>query len=113
MTQVCSLPSSTADVNEMYNHKRLPKGIHIVGADKESVPEVREISPNEGRYESDNHEKSVGKKADNLNRPDAESILEKKKQEAPWGYIFIRHMSTGSFEKRLESLKRNYSAASA
>lgn len=41
MTQVCSLPSSTADVNGMYDNKRLPKGIHIVGADEKSAPKVK------------------------------------------------------------------------
>ena len=74
MTQVCSLSSSTADVNDMYNNKRLPKGIHIVGTDRESVSKVGGMSKNE-------------------------------EPEAPWGYIFIQHMSAGIFEKRLESLK--------
>lgn len=36
MTQVCSLSSSTAGVND----KRLPNGIHVVGADRESAPRV-------------------------------------------------------------------------
>ena len=75
MTQVCSLSSSTADVNEMYHDKRLPKGIHIVGADDESVSKVGGISKNE-----------EGK--------------DKEKQELPWGYIFIQHMSAESFEKK-------------
>ena len=74
MTQVCSLSSSTADVNDMYNNKRLPKGIHIVGTDRESVSKVGGMSKN-------------------------------KKQEAPWGYILIQHMSAGNFEKKLDSLK--------
>ena len=74
MTQVCSLSSSTADVNDMYNNKRLPKGIHIVGTDRESVSKVGGMSKNE-------------------------------EPEAPWGYIFIQHMSAGNFEKKLESLK--------
>ena len=74
MTQVSSLPSSTADVNDMYNNKRLPKGIHIVGTDKESVSKVGGMSKNE-------------------------------ETEAPWGYIFIQHMSAGNFEKRLESMR--------
>lgn len=47
MTQVCSLPSSTADVNVKLDDKRLPKGIHIIGADDESVPKVEEVSHNE------------------------------------------------------------------
>ena len=48
MTQVSSLPSSTADVNDMYHNKRLPKGIHIVGADNDSVSKVGGMSPNDG-----------------------------------------------------------------
>ena len=47
MTQVCSLPSSTADVNETYNNKRLPKGIHIVGTDEKSAPKVEGMSNSE------------------------------------------------------------------
>ena len=47
MTQVCPLSSSTADVNDMYNNKRLPKGIHIVGADIESASKVGGMSQNE------------------------------------------------------------------
>ena len=43
MTQVCSLPSSTADV-KTYENKRLPKGIHIVGTDGKSVSKVEGMS---------------------------------------------------------------------
>ena len=75
MTQVCSLSSSTADVNDMYNNKRLPKGIHIVGTDNKSVSKVGGISKSE---------EELG---------------------APWGYIFIQHMSAAAFEKNLESRK--------
>ena len=78
MTQVSSLLSSTADVNDMYHDKRLPKGIHIVGADEESVSKVGGIS----------------------------KIVEENnntEQEIPWGYIFIQHMSAANFEKTLES----------
>ena len=73
MTQVCSLPSSTADVNDvynMYNNKRLPKGIHVVGADEESASKVEGIS-----YVED--------------------------VEAPWGYLFIQHLAAERFEKML------------
>ena len=80
MTQVCSLPSSTADVNETYNNKRLPKGIHIVGTDHESASRVGEVSKNV--EETNNTEK-----------------------ELPWGYIFIQHMSAESFEKKLAARK--------
>ena len=74
MTLVSSLSSSAADVNDKYNNKRLPKGIHIVEADDASDSKVRGMSKNE-------------------------------EEGAPWGYIFIQHMSAGSFEKKLESLK--------
>ena len=47
MTQVCSLPSSTADVNDEYNSKRLPKGIHVIRTDKESARKVEGISNSE------------------------------------------------------------------
>ena len=73
MTQFCSLPSSTADVNDKYHNKRLPKGIHIVEADNKSDSKVGGMSKNEGK-------------------------------EAPWGYIFIQHMSAGKFEERLERI---------
>ena len=74
MTLVSSLSSSAADVNDKYNNKRLPKGIHIVEADDASDSKVRGMSKNE-------------------------------EEGASWGYIFIQHMSAGSFEKKLESLK--------
>ena len=74
MTLVSSLSSSAADVNDKYNNKRLPKGIHIVEADDASDSKVRGMS-------------------------------KKEEEGAPWGYIFIQHMSAGSFEKKLESLK--------
>lgn len=47
MTQVSSLPSSTADVNDTYHDKRLPKGIHVVWADEKSVQKVEEMSISE------------------------------------------------------------------
>ena len=47
MTQVCSLPSSTADVNDKYHDKRLPKGIHVVWTDKKSAQKVEGISSSE------------------------------------------------------------------
>ena len=72
MTQVCSLPSSTADVNnDMYNNKCLPKGIHVVGADKKSASKVGGMSINE-------------------------------EPEAPWGYLFIQHFAAEKFDKILE-----------
>ena len=47
MAQACSLSSSIVDVNGLYNNKRLPKGIHIVGAEEKSVSKVGGISQSE------------------------------------------------------------------
>ena len=47
MTQVSSLPSSTADVNDMYHDKRLPKGIHVVWTDEKSAQKVEGMSISE------------------------------------------------------------------
>lgn len=47
MTQVSSLSSSTADVNDMYNNKRLPKGIHVIRSDEKSVRKVEGMSDSE------------------------------------------------------------------
>lgn len=47
MTQVCSLLSSTADVNDKDNNKRLPKGINIVGTDGKSGPRVEGMPASE------------------------------------------------------------------
>ena len=90
MTQVSSLPFSTADVNDTYHGKRLPKGIHIVGADDESVSKVGGISESEEGI---------------LDVQNTETETEQEKQEAPWGYIFIQHMSAANFEKTLDSRK--------
>ena len=47
MTQACSLPSATADVNDANYDKRLPKGIHVVWADEKSAQKVEEVSVSE------------------------------------------------------------------
>ena len=47
MTQVSSLPSSTADVNDMCNNKRLPKGIHVIRSDEKSARKVEGMSESE------------------------------------------------------------------
>lgn len=47
MTQVSSLPSSTANVNDMYNNKRLPKGIHVIRSDEKSARKVEGMSESE------------------------------------------------------------------
>ena len=72
MTQDCSHPSSTADVNPCQS-KSLPKGINIIEADENSAPRVEVVS--------------------------------KSEEEAPWGYIFIRHYLVKSFEKKLKTLR--------
>ena len=105
MTQVCSFPSSTADVNDMYNNKRLPKGIHIVGTDRESVSKVGGMSKKEEGFDKNNYKESAENEGDSSEQQDAALSSEKKKQEVPWGYIFIQHMSAGNFEKKLDSLK--------
>ena len=88
MTQVCSLPSSTADVNDMYNNKHLPKGIHIVGAEEKSASKVGNVSKSEGGT-GELHDKQHDSKKDETG--------------LPWGYLFIQHMSAGAFEKKLET----------
>lgn len=105
MTQVCSLSSSTADVNDMYNNKRLPKGIHIIGTDRDSVSKVGGMSKNEDGFDNNSHKKTIVNEGDNSEQQNTEFSSEKKKQGIPWGYIFIQHMSAGNFEKKLESLK--------
>ena len=82
MTQVCSFPSSTADVNDMYNNKRLPKGIHIVGTDRESVSKVGGMSKNEEGFDKNNHKESAEDEADSSEQQDAALSSEKKKKEA-------------------------------
>ena len=47
MTQVSSLSSSTADVNDMCNNKRLPKGIHVIRSDEKSARKVEGMSDSE------------------------------------------------------------------
>ena len=102
MTQVSSLPSSTADVNDMYNNKRLPKGIHIVGADKKSVSKVGGMSKNEEGDNVQNLENTdIQNKEDRQNNSGEKTESKKKKSGPPWGYIFIQHMSAGNFEKKL------------
>lgn len=72
MTQDCSHPSSTADVNPCQS-KSLPKGINIIEADENSAPRVEVVS--------------------------------KSEEEAPWGYLFLRHYLVESFEKKLKTLR--------
>ena len=73
MTQVCSLPSSTADVNDTYHNKRLPKGIHVIRSDEKSARKVEAISHSD-------HTEAL-----------------------PWGYLFIQHYAAEKFEKTLRT----------
>ena len=75
MTQDCSDSPSTADVS-----KRLPKGIHVIGAERLSDPSVEGMSPR----------KRIKKKEDPSTDPTS------------WSYLFILHMAAKSLEKRLE-----------
>lgn len=75
MTQDCLNSPSTADVS-----KRLPKGIHVIGADRLSDPSVEGIS----------RRKRINKKEDPSIDPTS------------WSYIFILHMAAKGLEKWLE-----------
>ena len=106
MAQACSLSSSTVDVNGLYNNKRLPKGIHIVGAEEKSVSKVGGISQSETEI-NDSH---ITNNTYIQNEKTSQNGLEetaptKKTLGLPWGYIFIQHMSADSFEKKLEMRK--------
>ena len=103
MTQDCSLLSSTADVNDVYNNKRLPKGIHIVGTG-ESVSKVREIAGFEDAASAEKPEKeNAARSEDECADAKIEIPGTPKMEAAPWGYIFIQHMSATVFEKNLEN----------
>ena len=75
MTQDCLNSPSTADVS-----KRLPKGIHVIGAEKLSDPSVEEMS----------RRKRIKKKEDPSTDPTS------------WSYLFILHMAAKGLEKWLE-----------
>jgi len=75
MTQDCLNSPSTADVS-----KRLPKGIHVIGAERLSDPSVEGIS----------RRKRIKKEEDPSTDPTS------------WSYLFILHMAAKGLEKRLE-----------
>ena len=75
MTQDCLDSPSTADVS-----KRLPKGIHVTGAEKLSDPSVEGMS----------RRKRTEKKEDPSTDPTS------------WSYLFILHMAVKGLEKRLK-----------
>ena len=82
MTQDCLNSPSTADVS-----KRLPKGIHVIGAERLSDPSVEGISPR----------KRIRKKEDPSTNPTS------------WSYIFILHMAAKGMEKWLEKFNAEIS----
>ena len=97
MTLVSSLSSSTADVNDMYNNKRLPKGIHIFGTDKQSVSKVGRMSKNEEENDEQRLENAdIQSEEDPKNDLGEGTESTKKEARPPWGYIFIQHMSAAS-----------------
>lgn len=75
MTQDCLDSPSTADVS-----KHLPKGIHVIGAEKLSDPSVEGMS----------RRKRTEKKEDPSTDPTS------------WSYLFILHMAVKGLEKRLK-----------
>lgn len=75
MTQDCLDSPSTADVS-----KRLPKGIHVIGAEKLSDPSVEGMS----------RRKRTEKKEDPSTDPTS------------WSYLFILHMAVKGLEKWLK-----------
>ena len=75
MTQDCLNSPSTADVS-----KHLPKGIHVIGAERLSDPSVEGMS----------RPKRIRKKEDPSTDPTS------------WSYIFILHMAAKGLEKWLE-----------
>ena len=75
MTQDCLDSPSTADVS-----KRLPKGIHVIGAEKLSASKVEGIP----------QRKRISKKTD------------PSKQPTSWSYLFLQHMAARTFQKWLE-----------
>ena len=91
MTQDCSLPSSIAREVDACHHKRLPKGIHIVGTDEKSAPKVGEVPTRE----EDRTQKNTSLSAHSAPVSPHNELL-------PWGYIRIQHMSANVFEDRLQ-----------
>ncbi len=80
MTQDCLDSPSTADVS-----KRLPKGIHVIGAERLSAPKVEGIPRRE----------RIKKKEDPSTLPTS------------WSYLFIQHMAAKTFQKWLEAYNAN------
>lgn len=75
MTQDCLDSPFAPDAS-----RRLPKGIHVIGADKPSAPKVEEV-PSPG----------TRKKEDPSTQPTS------------WSYLFLQHMAAKAFQKWLEA----------
>ncbi len=80
MSPTNSLFTSTTDADELYHNKRLPKGIHILGANGKPAS-------SEGGVSSDDNPSGADTRTPGL----------------PWGYIRIHHMSALKFEERLKA----------
>ena len=76
MTQDCLNSPTTADAS-----KCLPKGIHIIGAEKMLAPSVEGISPR----------KRIERKNDSSTDPTS------------WSYLFVLHMAVKKVESWLEA----------
>lgn len=79
MTQDCSHSPSSASVDQ-----RLPKGIHIIGADPSSASSIEGTS---------------------LNQPVAEPATKEKttaEQSTSWSYLFLQHMAAKRLQRWLE-----------
>lgn len=87
MTQDCLDSPSTASAG-----KCLPKGIHVIGADKSSAPRVEGISSSE-------HEPSSAKASKNR-QPSTDSTS--------WSYLFLQHMAARTLLKWLETYNAKY-----
>lgn len=76
MTQDCLDSLSAADVS-----KRLPKGIHVVGAEKPSAPKVEGVALC----------KRIKRKEDPSTQPTS------------WSYLYLQHMAAKAFRRWLEA----------
>lgn len=128
MTQVCSLPSSTAGTGATCESKRLPKGIHIIGAENLSAPKVGGVPADEStspvteaiRSTTTTHPTGTTHPTDTTVAAssvttatatttasgvpcDSPCLSRSKDLALPWGYIFIQHMAASAFDRKLET----------
>ncbi len=83
MTQACSFPPSTANVKASYK-ERLPKGIHVTGANNVSAPGIEGMS-----------------RPEELNK----DITEDTK---PWGYLLIHNKQVELFKKQVDAYNHSH-----